>query len=423
MFGQDWIDYYNQHAQDEPLTPLAPMMPPPPPPTDGGLQFHPGALYTPPEEYQEPPVSPYYDPSQPMQRASMGALPFGLGPMGGQSSGGGLLSDLLGGGEQSTGGKDWGSMLMALGGGIAGNAHQGWGAGLGQGFQNAAVANMKSKEAAREEAYRQQVLDLKRQELGAAPKGTDDMREYEMARSQGYKGTFWDYMNDLRRSGASSVQVGSPEFGTIPPGKMLKKNPDGSYQLESIPDPQAEEEERLRQEAIASDAAEKSDIMLDAIEGIKEARKDKMPTVGSSSRIIAAAPLVGSETGAGKIRSYVGTLQSGVALEKIKAMKEQSSTGATGFGALNKEELQLLIDDFGKLDPDGNSEVFDKTLANIERRWKRVKADAIKNISPERWEQLGLDDVFGPRDGEVPTIPDSGNVVRKRYNPATGKIE
>ncbi len=42
-------------------------------------------------------------------------------------------------------------------------------------------------------------------------KPTDDMREYELARSQGFGGTFQDYMIGMKRAGATNVNVGAGE--------------------------------------------------------------------------------------------------------------------------------------------------------------------------------------------------------------------
>lgn len=41
------------------------------------------------------------------------------------------------------------------------------------------------------------------------PKPTDDMREYEFARSQGFNGTFAEYQQAMRKAGATSVTVGA----------------------------------------------------------------------------------------------------------------------------------------------------------------------------------------------------------------------
>jgi hypothetical protein len=178
MFDQEFVDMVNRakrmtQEEFDQLYPMQPMGTPPGvsvmPPPSGATPYSPADQNRFMDNYQAPPpVSPYMDPSTPMQEASMGgglldsqAMGLGGGSQGGGGSLGGLLSGLgnFGGGDsQPAGGKDWGSMLMALGGGIAGNATQGWGAGIGAGFQGAALANMRSKENAAREARLQQSL-------------------------------------------------------------------------------------------------------------------------------------------------------------------------------------------------------------------------------------------------------------------------
>jgi hypothetical protein len=188
MFDQAWIDYLNEQQGLAPLQPMAPpgssYIPAPPDvqPWTGGNSVLPPHLMPPP-----PPPVDITDPSKPAYEASMGgglldSQAMGLGG-GSQGQGGGFLSGLFGGGgpEGMSGGKDWGSMLMALGGGIAGNATQGWGAGIGAGFQGAALANMRSKENAQQEAYRQQVLKMRQAEMNQGPAPLASEREFERA--------------------------------------------------------------------------------------------------------------------------------------------------------------------------------------------------------------------------------------------------
>lgn len=54
------------------------------------------------------------------------------------------------------------------------------------------------------------------------PKPTDDMREYEFAKGQGYEGTFQQFMTDMKKAGATTVTVGSGE----PPDTALRKKLD-----------------------------------------------------------------------------------------------------------------------------------------------------------------------------------------------------
>lgn len=127
-------------------------------------------------------------------------------------------------------------------------------------------------------------------------------------------------------------------------------------------------------------------------------------TTGTFSRPAAIL----SNTPAGRIRSYVGTLQSGVALGAMQRLKEASATGATGFGALNGRELDLLINDIGALDPDTTEpDIFRSTIERIDERARKVVADIQRNVSPERIAELGLEDLiaeYAPQSQANPEI-------------------
>lgn len=148
------------------------------------------------------------------------------------------------------------------------------------------------------------------------------------------------------------------------------------------------ERQRLADANVASDAG-RAEVALDAAGSVLDIMKNSdTPATGTLSRPFAMY----SGSPAGKVRSYVNTLQSGVALGAMQRLKEASSTGATGFGALNGKELDLLINDVGALDPDNTEpEIFTKTVERIQSRAKKVAEDIAKNVSPERIQELGLD--------------------------------
>jgi len=67
------------------------------------------------------------------------------------------------------------------------------------------------------------------------PTPTDDQREYEMAKSQGYTGSFLDYLTAVKKAGASSVTVNNA--GTTELQKLFAKRYDDiSTQAQSAPD-------------------------------------------------------------------------------------------------------------------------------------------------------------------------------------------
>lgn len=257
-------------------------------------------------------------------------------------------------------------------------------------------------------------LQLERAQLENAalrnptPKDTDDIREYNYAREQGYQGSFTDFMTDMRRAGATNVNVGgdgapglgklSPDYGYVldpetrqpvidPATGLPRSAPIPGSPAAIAAEQAAAEQERLAGAQTRSDA-DKAETTLDATQSVLDIMQGaETPATGTLSRPFSLY----SGTPAGKVRSYVKTLQSGVALGAMQRLKEMSATGATGFGSLSAPELDLLINDIGALDPDNTEpEIFTKTVERIRDRSRRVAQDIAKNVSPERIQELGL---------------------------------
>lgn len=81
---------------------------------------------------------------------------------------------------------------------------------LNQGQRSVLTAEYQREMQARDPMYQMQ-MEKGRLELNAIrnpqAKATDDMREYDLARQQGYAGTFTQYQMDIRRAGAPSTNV------------------------------------------------------------------------------------------------------------------------------------------------------------------------------------------------------------------------
>lgn len=235
-----------------------------------------------------------------------------------------------------------------------------------------------------------------------------NVREYEYAKSQGFPGSFVDFQLAQKKAGATNVSVGgdgapglgklSSDYGYVldPETRQPVIDPStGLPKAAAIPGSPADlaaqaaakEQERLNAAKTRSDA-DKAETTMDATASVLDILKNAdTPATGTLSRPFALY----SGTPAGKVRSYVSTLQSGVALGAMSRLKEMSSTGATGFGALSEKELDLLISDIGALNPDTTEpEIFQKTIERIQSRSKRVADDIVKNVSPERIQELGL---------------------------------
>jgi len=80
------------------------------------------------------------------------------------------------------------------------------------------------------------------------------------------------------------------------------------------------------------------------------------------------------------IRGDVELIKSKLALDMIKEMKQQSSTGATGFGAMSEKELALIQSAVDRLDPDMDRERFLQAMDEVKghyARWKEYNDKAL----------------------------------------------
>lgn len=219
------------------------------------------------------------------------------------------------------------------------------------------------------------------------PETTDDIREYNFAKSQGFEGTLQEFMTKMRQAGAQR-SVSPPQAGE----RYVYDDAGNVVSVEPIPGSKA----ALAAEAAA--AAERSKVeqkgqkavtMLDSTQSIRdEIGSASTPVTGTLSRPFALY----SGSPAGRVRAYVGALKSGVGLQALASLKELSATGASGFGALNQAELQLLLDQVGALDPDNTEpDIFLKTIDRIEQQWQQVLNDVERTVPPERLVELGID--------------------------------
>jgi len=84
---------------------------------------------------------------------------------------------------------------------------------------------------------------------------------------------------------------------------------------------------------------------------------------------------------------------------------------------LNTAELELLISDMGRLDPNTTApDIFQANVRRIRSRYQRVIDDIKKEVSPEQIRKLNL----GPLLGMTAT---SSAKKRKKWNPETQRLE
>lgn len=140
---------------------------------------------------------------------------------------------------------------------------------------------------------------------------------------------------------------------------------------------QDQQKEMLGMEGKASSAAGQLETMQEIINMIDA---DPAMTTGPMAMFLRNVPF----TQAGQTQALVDSLRSTLALDTLKDLK---STGAT-MGALNKEELNILLDDVTKLDLALGPEAVKKSLAKIDRRYKDIVRGLYRGASEEGMAQL-----------------------------------
>ena len=141
---------------------------------------------------------------------------------------------------------------------------------------------------------------------------------------------------------------------------------------------------QMGMEGKASSAAGQLETMQEIISMIDN---DPTMTTGPMAMFLRNVPF----TQAGQTQALVDSLRSTLALDTLKDLK---ATGAT-MGALNKEELNILLDDVTKLDLALGPVAVKKSLAKIDRRYKDIVRGLYRGASEQGMAQLDAN--FGGR--------------------------
>lgn len=218
------------------------------------------------------------------------------------------------------------------------------------------------------------------------PKPTDDMREYEYARSQGFQGSLQDWIISQRSAGATNINnnVGNSEFGTIPPGYELFTDPQGNRRMRPIEGgPVAIEQRQAAQAAEQADTARgaaqatQGNVVLNQVGAIRKMMNSggmfDLPEVGVFGNALAK---MGVNQEAVDMGNRLTTLQGMVSFDQLAKMRAASPTGGA-LGGIAIRELELLQSQLGSLDQSSSPEVIRETLDLLESVMRR--ADAYPN--------------------------------------------
>lgn len=220
-------------------------------------------------------------------------------------------------------------------------------------------------------------------EMPKAATPTDDMREYELAKTQGYTGTFQQYQVDLKKAGAASTTVnntlsdGAPDLGKLstdygyvldPATGQPKIDPNtGLPTAAPVPgSPAAIEAEAAKNKAAMADsnAMTATEVVTSAANRAREANKHR--AVGG---VFGALAAYNPSTPNAEVYRQVDVLKSNATIENLTAMRAASPTGGA-LGSVTEKENKMLADKAGALDP--ASPYFERDLDDYERTLLRI---------------------------------------------------
>lgn len=180
------------------------------------------------------------------------------------------------------------------------------------------------------------------------PKQTDDIREYEFARSQGYQGTFQDFMTDMKRAGATNVTTnvgqGSSEYN-----KALDKKFAEQY-------------------ITMQDGAQSARNKIATLQGLGSAL-DQTGYTGMGAESILAMKQAGRMLGL-DIGDNLGPEETARALGNQLALQMRSPSGGAGMpGAMSDKDREFLVASVPGLSktPEGNRRLIDYMMRIEER--------------------------------------------------------
>lgn len=224
---------------------------------------------------------------------------------------------------------------------------------------------------------------------GEIPKGptpTDNMREYDMAKSQGYTGTFQQYQIDMKKAGATSNTVtvgGGPDMGKLstdygyvldPATGQPKIDPlTGLPTAAPVPGSPAATEA-----ALAADKAKmRNEAAIKTAEIVTGKIQEARDILNQSSAFNPATGF-GAETASGiggtnaaNMKATTDTIVASIAFDKLQAMRESSPTGGA-LGNVSDTEMVLLSAAIASLSQTQSPEQFAKRLDDVERVYGEV---------------------------------------------------
>ncbi len=208
---------------------------------------------------------------------------------------------------------------------------------------------------------------------------------------------------DLVPSGTPGVIMGPPEVAkpdkpNLPVGFRMKP---GTNEAERIPGIPVKGDDEVTDPALA--ASIKGLGLEELLLGVQSARNEikRGWATGITGAVLKNVP----GTNAADLGGTLKSLQGGIILEKLQALKEASKTGASGMGALSEKEGERLAAAVAAIGQDLSDEKLAESLLQIERHARTLQA---------------IGDGKNPSD---PTVAKAYGIPASQLAPLKGEVE
>lgn len=222
-----------------------------------------------------------------------------------------------------------------------------------------AIAQMFSEAAELRGLERQKELATFKAGLTSG-KDTADIREYNLARSQGFQGTFADWQQTGKRR---------TEVGTIPQG----------YQLVEARNDKGETV--LRMEPIAGGPADVSSSEAAKLSAQAQSGATVLQDIQQAKKIAQESPTLSTGLVGGVLRSVGGTqaktldeltktIKANIGFDRLQRMRDESPTGGA-LGQVAIQELEALQASLGSLELSQDDAQLIRNLERLERQYRQ----------------------------------------------------
>lgn len=221
--------------------------------------------------------------------------------------------------------------------------------------------------------------------------------------------------------------IGVPRSGS---GEVIVEDPNSpvGMRVEVMPGSEAERDLQERQRLEQAQERQMS-IYSNSFFGNLDRARDMLESTWATTGGIGALLDDVPGTSAHDLQQLLVPLRSGIAFDRLQAMRDASPTGGA-LGAISAPELDLLRNSIASLEQSQRGEQLQQNLKMVEDAYNRIiHGDPPEDVSMAQWRDFHRQNRYAVRDGrQIQTEIAIGQAAgalqpTHRFNPQTGQIE